>query len=151
MTLLLRNLALALGRDETELARAAASELGVGVDDLEIRAIVRKSLDARRSRAPRFLYTLAIELEPGLETELLRREPSPVEPFVPPQRVEVRAVAAGRGPRPVVVGCGPAGLFAAWRLVEAGLTPVVVERGTHLTLRLPDTIGQIRPSFRRPP
>ena len=135
MTLLLRNLALALGRDETELASAAAVELGIDADDLEIRAIVRKSLDARRRREPRFLYTLALELAPELETELLRREPSQVEPFVPPRRVEVRAVASGRGPEPVVVGSGPAGLFAAWRLVEAGWTPIVVERGPDVTER----------------
>ena len=39
------------------------------------------------------------------------------------------------GPPPVVVGCGPAGLFAAWRLVEAGLTPIVIERGPDVTER----------------
>ena len=135
MTLLLRNLALALGRDETELAGAAAAELGIDVEDVEIRAVVRKSLDARRSREPRFLYTLALDLEPALETELLSREPAPVEAYVPPPKVEVRVAASVRGPKPVVVGSGPAGLFAVWRLVEAGLTPVVVERGPDVTER----------------
>ena len=135
MTLLLRNLALALDRDEGDLASAAAEALGVDAGSLGVHAIVRKSLDARRRREPRFLYTLALDLDPELETDLLGRDPAPVEPFVPPSRVEVRPPSAVQDRAPVVVGCGPAGLFAAWRLVEAGLKPIVVERGPDVTER----------------
>ncbi len=134
MTILLRNLALPLDGDEAELAPAAAAALGVDIDSVVVHVIVRKSLDARRRRPPRFLYTLALDLDHELETDLLGRDPAPVEPFAPPHRVEVRAAAVD-GPPPVVVGCGPAGLFAAWRLVEAGLTPIVVERGPDVTER----------------
>lgn len=134
MTLLIRNLALSLDHDEAELASAVAAELGIGIADLRVHSIVKKSLDARRRREPRFLYTLALDLDPELEAELLGREPAPVEPFVPPRRVDVRASSADGRP-PVVVGCGPAGLFAAWRLVEAGLAPIVIERGPDVTER----------------
>jgi len=136
MTILIRNLKLALDHDETDLAPAAAAALGVGPDGVVIATIVKKSLDARRRREPRFLYTLAIDLDPATEAELLNREPPPVEIYVPPPRVAVRELPPrDRGPRPVVVGAGPAGLFAAWRLVEAGLTPIVVERGPDVTER----------------
>ncbi len=136
MTVLLRNLALPLDRSEDDLAAAAAAALGVDIDDVDVHAIVRKSLDARRRREPHFLYTLALDLDPGNEAGLLGREPPPVEPFVPPPRVEVRSAAdAVHGPPPVVVGCGPAGLFAARRLVEAGRRPVVIERGPDVTER----------------
>jgi len=135
MTVLLRNLALKLDRDETELTIAAAVELGIDPDVLVVRSIVRRSLDARRRREPRFLYTLALDLDPGLEADLLGRDPAPVESFVPPNRIEVDACSASDGPPPVVVGCGPAGLFTAWRLVEAGLRPVVIERGPDVTAR----------------
>ncbi len=134
MTLLIRNLALPLNLDEADLVGAAASELGIDVADLRVHSIVRKSLDARRRREPRFLYTLALELDPDLEAELLGRKSSPVEPFVAPPRVEVRASFLA-GPPPVVVGCGPAGMFAAWRLSEAGLAPIVIERGPDVTER----------------
>ncbi|TFG38673.1 MAG: FAD-dependent oxidoreductase, partial [Candidatus Aminicenantes bacterium] len=80
MTLLLRNLALALDRDEDGLASAAAAALGVDAGSVVVKTIVRKSLDARRRREPRFLYTLALDLDPGLEADLLGREPPPVEP-----------------------------------------------------------------------
>jgi uncharacterized FAD-dependent dehydrogenase len=136
MTLLLRNLALALDRTEDDLAEAAAAELGVDADGVVVRTIVRKSLDARRRREPRFLYTLAVELDPALETDLLGREQPRVERWVPPPRIELPAAAgAVHDPPPVVVGSGPAGLFAAWRLVEAGCRPVVIERGPDVTER----------------
>jgi len=136
MTVILRNLALPLDRDEGDLAGVVAQALAVNPDDLTIRTIVRKSLDARRRRQPRFLYTLALDLGPGLEADLLGRDKPLVERWVPPPRVELPAAAdAVDGPPPVIVGCGPAGLFAAWRLVEAGCRPVVIERGPDVTER----------------
>ncbi len=136
MTVLLRNLPLPLDRDEVELGPTAAAALGVDAGGVAIHAIVRKSLDARRRREPRFLYTLALDLDPGIEADLLGREPPPVELFVPPPEVGLRVrPAAVHGPSPVVVGTGPAGLFAAWRLVEAGLAPTVIERGPDVTER----------------
>jgi uncharacterized FAD-dependent dehydrogenase len=136
MTILLRNLKLPLDHDEADLAPAAAAALGVDPGGLAIHVIVKKSLDARRKREPQFLYTLALDLGSAIEAELLNREPAPVEVYEPPPRVEVRKLpAGGRGKPPVVVGCGPAGLFAAWRLVEAGLAPIVIERGPDVTER----------------
>ena len=136
MTILLRNLKLPLDHDEADLVPAAAAVLGVDAGGVAIHVIVRKSLDARRKREPQFLYTLALDLAPTIEAELLSREPAPVEIYEPPLRVQVRELPAGdRGRPPVVVGCGPAGLFAAWRLVEAGFAPIVIERGPDVTER----------------
>jgi len=136
MTILLRNLKLPLDHEEVDLVPAAAAALGVDPVGLAVHVIVKKSLDARRRREPQFLYTLALDLDSATEAELLNREPPPVEIYVPPPRVDVRELPArDRGPRPVVVGAGPAGLFAAWRLVEAGLAPIVVERGPDVTER----------------
>lgn len=136
MTVLLRNLPLPLDRDEAELGAAAAEVLGLDATQVGVQAVVRKSLDARRRRQPRFLYSLALALDPALEAELIARQPPPVELFVPPARpVAPASRAASHGPPPVVVGCGPAGMFAAWRLVEAGLSPIVVERGPEVTER----------------
>jgi uncharacterized FAD-dependent dehydrogenase len=136
MTVLLRNLKLPLDHEEADLAPAAAAALGVGRDGVAVHIIVKKSLDARRRREPHFLYTLALDLDSVTEAELLNREPAPVEIYEPPPRVEVRRIPAGdRGRPPVVVGAGPAGLFAAWRLVEVGVAPIVIERGPDVTER----------------
>ena len=136
MTILLRNLQLAIDGDEAELASIAAAELGVDVGGLVIHSIVKKSLDARRRREPRYLYTLAIDLDNEVEADLLSRQPARVEAFTPPLRPEYRShTRTSTGPPPVVVGCGPAGLFAAWRLVQSGLSPIVIERGPDVTER----------------
>ncbi len=136
MTVLLRNLPLALDRDEAALRDTAAEALGLPVASVALHSIVRRSLDARGRREPRFLYTVALELDPSTEAALLARRPPPVEAFSPPARVEVPpCVLRGAGPPPVVVGAGPAGLFAAWRLVQAGAAPLVIERGPEVTDR----------------
>lgn len=136
MTVLLRNLQLPLDRDESELGAVAAAALGVSADALRVRTIVKKSLDARRRREPRFLYTLALDLQPATERALLAHRPPPVEPWPePPRREAARHAAVNTGRPAVVVGSGPAGLFAAWRLVEAGVEPTVIERGPDVTER----------------
>lgn len=136
MTVLLRNLPLSLDQDESALSTATAAALGVDAGVVVIRTLLKKSLDARRRRAPRFLYTLAIDLDPEVEREVLGRPSSPVELYVAPAQTEVvRPVGPSRGRSPVVVGSGPAGLFAAWRLTQAGRAPVVIERGLAVTER----------------
>jgi len=96
--------------------------------------LVRKSLDARRSRGssePRFSYVLDVRLalpdacaRPGL----LERAP---EPPPPPARAPLP-----RAPeRVLVVGAGPAGLFAALRLAESGVAVTLLERGQPVELR----------------
>ncbi len=136
MTVLLRNLPLALEHDESDLAPAAAAFLRLDGGLVEIHSSVQKSLDARHRRRPRFLYTLAIDVTPEIERSLLAEDPLRVEPYRAADRVEIETV---RRPidstPPVVVGSGPAGLFAAYRLVQAGLEPIVVERGLEVTER----------------
>ena len=136
MTILLRNLPLGLDRDEKDLARASAELLDLEPVEVEVRNIVKRSIDARRRGRPRLLYTLAIDVSPATERSLLSEVPPRVEPFRVTERVQI---GTGRRPvgckPPVIVGSGPAGLFAAYRLVQAGLQPIVIERGLEVTER----------------
>ncbi len=135
MTVLLRNLPLALEHGDDDLGPAAAAHLGLDPGSVHIHALVKKSLDARRRGRPRFLYTLALDLAADDERRLLAEQPPPVECFRSPQPVEIPTVRMVGSRPPVVVGAGPAGLFAAFRLVQAGFEPIIIERGLEVTER----------------
>ncbi|MBR2915533.1 MAG: hypothetical protein IKC06_06990 [Clostridia bacterium] len=89
-------------------------------------SIYRRSIDARRGRPLRTVYTVDIMTE--RQDEFLRRlkgekyELLSEEGYVCPQK-------SGFSCRPVVVGFGPAGMFAALLLAKSGARPVVLERG----------------------
>ncbi|WP_315436292.1 FAD-dependent protein [uncultured Selenomonas sp.] len=101
--------------------------------------VVHKALDARRRRGAPILwiYTLdvAVEEERTLLSRLRRDKevmPVPADPPLMIPRV------GGSSTRPVVVGFGPAGIFAAWALARAGCVPLVLERGQDVDRRTAD-------------
>ncbi len=125
--LLLRDLAWPF--DQEEDARiAAARVLGLPPQAVLSAEEERRSLDARRGR-PRWIVTLRVVLPsppPALPPNAV---PAPSEPKLPPP------VPARKPARVAVVGAGPAGLFAAERLLEAGLRVTLLERGQDLSGR----------------
>ncbi len=128
----LRNLTLRPEEDgPSSLKKAAAKALGIGKSGIEELRIVRRSIDARKKNDLRLIYTVDV-LAAG-ESALLRRNPSlersPVERYAPPETGRVSEH------RPVVVGFGPAGMFAALVLARAGLRPLVLERGADVDTR----------------
>ncbi len=129
----LRNLSLHPDRDDHRaLVKACARELGIS--DLRIRSvhIRRRSIDARKKERVRLVYTVDVEL--FREEQYIRERNN--APISPPER-EYSLPQPARMPeeRPVVVGFGPAGMFAALALSEAGLNPIVLERGLDVDAR----------------
>ena len=96
------------------------------IDDIGEFEIVRRALDARRNR-PRYKYTVELELEQTLANKLIANKK--VEAVKPKAREKWRLSNPPDGPRPVVIGAGPAGLFAALTLAEGGWAPIIIERG----------------------
>ena len=121
---------LAPGEKETALPRLAARTLRIRERDIMELKILKKSLDARKKDRIRWLYTVAVSVR-GDEGTLLSRCKH-AESYTPYRYEIPHAVSDDR---PVVVGFGPAGMFAALLLAEAGLRPVVLERGADVETR----------------
>ena len=119
------NLKLAPGADEAALKALAAKALKIPAGDITGLRIRKKSLDARRKDDIHYVYTVGVTVR-GDEQQLVRRCRSaaiahektyPIPHVAPPET------------RPVIVGFGPAGMFAALLLARAGARPIVLERG----------------------
>lgn len=87
--------------------------------------IYRESIDARKGRALRLIYTVDASVKN--EKKLLKQFPALKS--TPPALKEIQAVSRSQKTRSVVVGFGPAGMFCALYLAQAGLKPIVLERG----------------------
>ncbi len=140
MTVRVSPLNLALREEESALREKAAEILQVSLNELRDFRILRKSLDARRKNRIHFVYAVELSLLPDRERSLLRRPPPSLQiEEVPPKTVQAPAILKSKPlHRPLIVGTGPAGLFAAWRLTQAGLPPLILERGRKVPARVRD-------------
>ena len=137
----LTEIKLPLDHPPEALRAAILARLGVADAQLAGFQVYKRSYDARKRSAILLIYTVDVELAPGTETTLLQRGP-PHLIASPDQRYRFVAHApAGLAERPVVIGFGPCGLFAALILAQSGFRPIVLERGRAVRQRTKDTWG----------
>ena len=132
----LSQLHLPVTHDPDALYSAAASVLRVPREKIANIEILKQSLDARKKREIAYSYELAVTLMPG--AKLPKHLPANVTAYTP---VEFEPSGGGEKPllhRPVVVGAGPAGLFAALELARKGYRPILLERGKAIAERVSD-------------
>ena len=142
-------LSLPLEGDLEQLRARAARALGVRPGALETLEIVRESIDARRKSDVHYVYT--VEVSCRGEADLVRRAPGKQVALVERHPYVAPAVARRSPLPPVVVGMGPAGLFAALFLARAGIPCTVLERGRPVEERTRDVehfwaTGQLSPA-----
>ena len=124
--ILIRNLRLGPEEDVEVLPIRAAKKLRVAPEQFTNWKLIKKSLDARKKDDLHYVCAVAAELD-GREAAVLRRaKGADVSAYEPPVYTIPRVTAEKP---PVVVGFGPAGMFAALVLARAGARPIVIERG----------------------
>ena len=123
--ILVRNLRLEPGEALEKLRQKAARKLRVQISDIADIRPVKRSLDARKKNDIHYTCSAAVTLKRG-EERALKTAGKDAAPYTPPV-YEIPTVHADT--RPVVVGFGPAGMFAALTLARAGARPIVIERG----------------------
>jgi uncharacterized FAD-dependent dehydrogenase len=116
------NLNPAAAADERQIKKIAATFAGVNISDISALHIVKRSVDARKKN---IRINLTIDVFIGEDDPEQR-----ISPFLTRDVTNSREV--------IIIGAGPAGLFAALRLVEFGLKPVILERGRDVSLRKKD-------------
>lgn len=111
-----------LAFDERAIIRVAAEELGVKASRITGYRLVKRSIDAR-GRQPKYIIQADFTID--------GKPPAPVA-FDP----QLKNVANAR--HVVIIGAGPAGLFAALRLIALGIKPIIIERGKDVRSRRRD-------------
>ena len=125
----LTEIKLPLGHPESDIKAAIIKRLGIAEDDLLGHVIFKRGVDARKSHAILFTYTLDVTVRDEAAV-LARFSNDPHVRVAPDTRYRFVAQAPQHLPsRPVVIGMGPAGLFAGLLLAQSGFRPLILERG----------------------
>ena len=146
----LSQLKLPLNHSQADLEAAVVKRLRLQPADLLGLRLAKRSVDARRKPDVYLVYSLDVELAPAVEKALLSRAKADPQLTASPDTAYrfLVAPAAGKrqglianGCRPVVIGAGPCGYFAALLLAQMGLRPLLLERGQAVKQRSADTFG----------
>ena len=123
----IRDISLPPAHSVSQLDFEAAKLLRVPNSTVRQVKIVKKSIDARKKPDIRVIYTVDVKVN-GNEEKILKKSGCKKASIAPWYSYKVRQVP-GDGKRPVIVGFGPAGMFAGLVLAMAGARPVILERG----------------------
>ncbi len=137
----LTNVILPLDHPAADLQAAILARLKIPADDLVRTTIFRRGYDARKRSAITLVYTLDVEVKN--ESALLARLKDVPNVGVAPDTTYqfVTHAPAHIDKRPVIIGFGPCGIFAALILAQMGFRPIVLERGKVVRERTKDTWG----------
>ena len=113
------NLAPAAASDDSVIRKIAGSLAGVDSKEITSLRITKRSVDARKKN---IRVNLTVDVYSGEDSEI-----PAITPF------DLKDVS--KKPEVIIIGAGPAGLFAALRLIELGIRPVIIERGKDVSSR----------------
>ena len=134
----LNGLKLTLDEREEDLTSKAARALGILTGDIDSLQVLRKALDARRNRPPHFVYAVKIVVSDQILPPEIMPEGMQISPFQDDPTVDPSTPVLKVKQPVVVIGSGPAGLFAAYALAVKNIPVVLLERGRPVEQRIKD-------------
>jgi uncharacterized protein len=137
----LTEIKLPLDCTDADLRSAIVKKLAIAPTDLTHYTVYRRSYDARKRGAVCFAYV--VDIETPKQAQLLNRFARDPHVFPTPDN-RYRYVAQATATltlRPIVIGCGPCGMFAGLLLAQMGFRPLILERGKAVRDRSVDTFG----------
>ncbi len=144
-------LKLPLHHADEELTAAIRNRLRITPRDLVRFSIARRAHDARIKSDIQLVYSVDVTLRNEAPVLARFKKDRHVQP-TPDTRYKfvAQAHADYKGPRPVVIGTGPCGLFAGLILAQMGYKPIILDRGKVVRERTKDTWGLWRKSVLNP-
>lgn len=141
MTIRLNNLKLHLDHTEQDLREAVEKKLRLPIAKVKSYEIVKRSLDARKKNNIIYVYQLEAELHTD-EKQLVQKLNDPDVQIVKPKKEKTSILPGDRELEvpPIIIGAGPAGLFAALELAKQGFKPLILERGKDVDRRNKDIL-----------
>ena len=136
----INELSLPLDHSADELRQAIVRRLAISDADLLDFSVFKRSYDARKKNSV-ILFIYIIDVQVPDDAALLARfaDDQHIRPSPDTQYYPVGQAPANLSQRPLIVGFGPCGLFAALLLAQMGFKPIVLERGKDVRSRTKDT------------
>jgi len=143
----LTEIKLPLDHSPEAITEAAVARLKISPNELLSCTVFRRAHDARKKSSIFLVYSLDVEAQD--EATILRRfaRDSNVKPTPDIEYQYVAKAPEKLSSRPVIIGAGPCGLFAALILAQMGFRPIILERGKIVRERTKDTWGFWRKSI----
>lgn len=136
----INEIAMPLSADINEIKKAASEILCINSAEITFFEIAKESIDSRKKHNIKMIYSVNLETETDEDSIIMRFPQNKVQKteryiysFPENKRKSVF--------RPVIVGFGPAGMFASYILAQAGLNPLILERGNDVDTRTADVYG----------
>lgn len=130
-----------LKHQDDQIKAALIKRLEIPASDLIQFSIFKRGVDARKSHAILYVYSLDVDVKNEARVLAKFKKDPHIKPAPDTSYHFVANNTDENKPRPVVVGFGPAGIFAALILAQSGFKPIVLERGKAVRERTQDTWG----------
>lgn len=130
----LQNISLPAEKNINNLKHILSKILNISADKIKSAEVFRRSVDVRKKYSPQFCYTFIVDFyDKKTENYILKKFKNAI-PYAP-EIYNFKKINTAEYVRPVIVGSGPAGLFAAITLCKAGIKPIIIEKGDEVEKR----------------